>query len=234
MKQSKQILFFTLSVVGFATFECLLTALLSPLVEESLFLSRIFPYAARLLAVIPPFLALGTAVGAIRVRGLGYSLLFIGIYAAVSLFAQIPISLFAYSEADSAPYALLLFSYMLSAAVTALLFLFALLLGYAIFLQNERVSEDTPLFSLQGKDARALALAAALLTLYHLIREVIDIFGYVRDNLYIVAWEDLLFMLLSLFFFLALGVFCFCTGRVAECIFSTAPSLPASEEDDFI
>ena len=69
MKQSKRILFFTLTVAGFALLECVLTALLSPHVADSLFLSRTFPYLARLLAVIPPFLALGAAVEAMSYYG---------------------------------------------------------------------------------------------------------------------------------------------------------------------
>lgn len=234
MKQSKQILFFSLSIVGFAVLECLLTALFSPLLEESVFLTRVFPYVARVLAVIPPFLALGTAVGAIRVRGLGYSFLFIGIYAAVALFSQIPLSLFSYSAADSAPYGLLLLSYMLSGGATVFLFALALLLGYALFMQNERVSEDTPFFSLLGNDARVLALAAALLTVYHIVREVIDIFVYLKEHLYIIAGADLLSMVLSLFFFLALGVFAFVTGRAAERLFPTSLPSEPTEEDDFI
>lgn len=234
MKQSKRILFFTLTVAGFALLECVLTALLSPHVADSLFLSRTFPYLARLLAVIPPFLALGAAVEAIRVRGLGYSLLFIGIYAATSLFSQIPLSLIEYSEAYSAPYAILLLSYMLSAAVTALIFLLALLLGYTLFMQSEQVSEDTPLFSLKGRDARVLLLVSGLLTLYHLIREGIDVVLYLKNKMYIIAGEDILSILFSFCFFLALGAFCFTVGRVAERLFPTMPRREHSEEEDYV
>ena len=234
MKQSKQILFFTLSIVGFAVLECLLTALLSPMLEESVFLTRVFPYVARTLAVIPPFLALGAAVDAIRVRGLGYSFLFIGIFAVVTLFSQIPLSLFSYSAADSAPYGILLLSHMVSGIVTVLLFALALLLGYALFMQNERVSEDTPFFSLAGNDARVLALAATLLTVYHIVREVIDIFVYLKEHLYIIVGTDLFSMVLSLFFFLALGVFAFVTGRAAERFFPTVPPEEPAPEDDFV
>ena len=234
MKQSKQILFFTLTVALFAAIECVLTALLAPLLAESLFLTRVFPFIARLLAVIPPFLAIGTAVGAIRVRGLAYSFVFLGIYAGISLLSQIPLSFFAYSASDSAPYALLLFSYMLSAAVTALLFVLALLLGYALFMQGKRISVDTRLFSLEEGAARTVALASALLTLYHIIREIIDIFVYFKEKLYIVTGEDIFSMALSLLFFLALGVFCFSVGRVSERVLPTAPPAEASVEEDFI
>ena len=234
MKPSKQILFFTLSVAGFAALECLLTAFLSPLVEESLFLSRSFPYIARLLAVIPPFLALGTAVEAIRVRGLGYAYIYMGIYAGVTLFAQIPLSLVAYDPSYSAPYAVLLLSYMLSAVVTVALFSLFLLLGYALFMQNETASEDTPIFSLQGKDARVLALGAALLTLYHLILEGIGIVEYINDRLGIITGEDLFSMAFSILFFSALGVFCFLVGRISSRLFPAPYAIEGKEEDDFI
>ena len=234
MKQSRCLLLFSLTVGGFALVECLLTALLSPYVAESLFLSRSFPYLARLLAVIPPFLAFGAAVEAIRVRGLGYSLIFLGIYAGISLFFQIPLSLIDYSEFYSAPYVLLLLSYMLSAAVTALLFLFALLLGYALFMQNDLSTEDTPLFSLKGHDARALFLASGLLTLYHIIREIIDVTLYLRDKMYIITGEDVLSILFSFCFFLALGVFCFLVGRTSGRLFQALPPEEISDEDDYI
>ncbi len=233
MKQSRLFLFFTLTLCGFAVLECVLTALLSPLMEESLFLTRVFPFVARALAVIPPFLAIGTAVGAIRTRSLSFGLAFFGIYAAVTLFFQIPLSLIAYSPAGSAPYALLLVSYLLSAAVTVLLFFLALLLGYAIFLR-EGEATDAPLLSLRGGDARALALIACILTLYHLVREVIDIFAWAKNNLYIISAEDLISMLFSLFFFLCLGVFCFLTGRIAERVFQAAPPNDVTDEGDFI
>lgn len=234
MKQSKRILIFALSVAGFALLECLLTALLSPHISESLFLTRIFPYLARLLAVIPPFLALGAAVNAIRVRGLGYSLLYLGIYAAIALFSQIPLSLISYSEEYSAPYALLLLSYMLSAALTALLLLFALLLGYALFMQSEHPSEDTPLFSVAGRDARMVLLTSSLLTLYHLIREAIDVVSYLKDKMYIITGEDVLSMLFSFCFFIALGVFCFFVGRISGRLFPTALKEEKGDEDDYV
>ena len=234
MKQNKRILFFILTVLGFSLLECLLTALLSPLVTESLFVSRVFPYFTRLLAVIPPFLALGAATEAIRVRGLGYATLYIGIYAAHSLLAQIPLSLIVYTESYSAPYGTVLFSHMLSATVTALLFFLFLLLGYAVFMQSERVSEDTPIFSCRGRDARVILLASAILTLYHGLRELIDFFVYLRDKLYIVSGEDLLSILFSICFFLALGVFCFFTGRLSERFFPTLPPEEITGEDDFI
>ena len=233
MKRSRSFLFFTLSIFGLAVLECLLTGLLSPHLEDSLFLSRVFPYVARVLAVIPPFLALGATVEAIRVRGLGYSLIYMGIYAGITLFAQIPLSLISYSPANSAPYAVILFSYMLVALVTVLLFVLSLLLGYAIFMQNDRVSEDTPLFSLKGNDARALMLAAALLTAYHVIREIVSVFKYLKDKMYIVTGEDLFSMLFSLLFFFALGVFCFLVGRVSGRVFPTPP-LTENEGSDFI
>lgn len=234
MKQSRTILFFALTVLGFSLLECVLTALLAPHVSESLFLSRTFPYLARLLAVIPPFLALGAAVEAIRVRGFGYSVLFIGVYAAISLFSQIPLSLIAYSEAYSAPYALFLFSYMLSTAVTALLFFLILLLGYMLFMQSEQVSEDTPLFSLAGRDARVLFLASALLTVYHIIRETVDVAAYIKDKMSIITGEDILSMLFSYCFFLALGAFCFLTGRLSERLFPTLPPKEIGEENDYV
>lgn len=234
MKQSRSFLFFALSIVGFAVLECLLTALLSPNLEDSLFLSRVFPYVARVLAVFPPFLALGAAVEAIRVHGLGYSLIYMGIYAGVTFFEQIPLSLISYSPANSAPYAVILLSYMLVAFVTVLLFFLALLLGYAIFMQNEIVSEDTALFSLKGNDARVLALAAALLTAYHIIQEIVDIFAYLKDKLYIITGEDLFAMLLSILFFLLLGVLCFCVGRVSGRLFPTPIAIEATEDDDLI
>ena len=233
MKQSKQFLFFTLTLVGFAALECVLTALLSPLLEESLFLTRVFPFLARVLAVIPPFLALGTAVGAVRTRSFSYGLAFFGIYATVTLFFRIPLSLIEYSPVYSAPYAVLLLSYMLSAIVTVLLFFLLLLLGYAIFLRDGE-AVDAPLLSLRGGDAKALALAACVLTLYHLVREVIDIFAWAKDNLYIISAEDLISMLSSLLFFLLLGVLCFTTGRVAQRVFKTLPPVEPSDEGDFI
>lgn len=234
MKQSKQFLFFTLTVLGFALLECLLTAILSPYLSESLFLSRTFPFVARVLAVIPPFLALGAAVEAIRVRGLGYSMIFIGIYAMIALLSQIPLSLISYTEDLSAPYALLLFTYMLSAAVTALLLFLALLLGYMLFMQNETTSEDTPILSLEGRDARVLLLVSAILTLYHLIRETIDIVGYIRDQMNIVSGDDVLSIILTICFFLALGVFCFVTGRVAGRLFPTSLPEEIGDEKDYV
>ena len=233
MKQSKQFLLFSLTLFGFAAVECVLTALLSPLLEDSLFLTRTFPFVARALALIPPFLTLGTAVGATRVRSLSYALSFFGIYAAVTLFFQIPLSLLAYSPANSAPYAILLLSYMISALATVLLFFLSFLLAYAIFLK-EGEGENAPLFSLNGGEARAVALCALILTLYHLVREVIDIFAWARDNLYIISAEDLISMLFSLFFFLVLGAFCFATGRVATHLFPTAPLEEITDEDDSV
>lgn len=234
MKPSKQFLFFTLTVFGFAAVECVLTAFLSPMLEESLFLTRVFPFVARVLAVIPPFLAIGTAVGAVRTRSFSYGLAFFGIYAAVLLFSQIPLSLLAYSPESSAPYAVLLLSYMISATVTALLFFLALLLGYAIFLRDGEYTESTPLLSLRGGSARAIALVACILTLYHLVLEVIGIFTWAKENLYIISAEDLISMLFSLLFFLLLGVFCFVTGRVAELVFKTAEPEELTDEGDFI
>ena len=233
MKQLKQFLLFGLTLFGFAALECVLTLLLSPLLEDSLFLTRVFPFAARVLAVIPPFLTFGVAVAAVRVRSLSYALSFFGIYATISLFFQIPLSLFNYTPANSAPYAVMMLSYMISAAITVLFFLLVFLLSNTLFLRDGG-KDDGAILSLRSGEARAVLTMAVLLTVYHLIREVIDIFAWAKENLYIIAAEDLISMLFSFLFFLALGVFCYAVGRVGGKLFPTLPPEEVTDENDFI
>ena len=101
MKQSKQLLFYTLILCFFFALECVLTAVFSPLLAKTVFLSTVLPFVFRLFAVIPPFLALGLAFSSARIRSLPYALLFIGIYATASLFAQIPLSLLAFASSSA-------------------------------------------------------------------------------------------------------------------------------------
>ena len=232
MKQSKQLLFYTLILCFFFALECVLTAVFSPLLAKSVFLSTVLPFVFRLFAVIPPFLALGLAFSSVRIRSLPYALIFIGIYATVALSSQIPLSLLAFAEAESGSYVTILFSYMLTAALTALLFLFFFLLGYALFLQGDTKTERK-FFTLADSEARALALSALLLGVYTLVREIIDMISYAKDKLYILTGEDIVSMIASILFFTALGFFTFFIARIAPHILPTLP-IEINEEDDYI
>lgn len=233
MKQSKQLLLFSLILVGFSVLECVLTVVFSPLLEKVALLATVLPFLFRALAILPPFFTLGIAFCAVRVRSFPYALSFLGIYAMVYLIAQIPLSLAAFLSASTASYGTILFSYMLTATITALLFLLLFVLGYALFLQGASDTPPTAIFTLSDSEGRALALAASLLTLYSLVREIIDILAYAKDKLYILTGEDLISMLVSILFFLALGVLGFAAGREAPRILPTAP-LFTDEEDDFV
>ena len=107
------------------------------------------------------------------------------------------------------------------------------LLANTLFLR-EGIKDDGVLLSLRSGEARAVALMAILITLYHLGREVVDIFTWAKENLYIIAAEDLISMLFSLLFFLALGVFCFFVGRFGKRLFPTTVPKEIPEENDFI
>ena len=232
MKQSKQLFLFTLILLSFSLLECVFTAVFSPMLEKSVFLSTVLPFVFRLFAVTPPFFALGLAFAALHVRSFSYGLSFLGIYAMVALITQIPLSLLAFVSAESASYGPILFSYMLTATLTALLFLLFFLLGYALFLQGD-TRDSNAVFTLACGDARAMALSASLLTLYTLIREIVDMIAYAKDKLFVLTGEDILSMAFSLLFFTALGVFCFLVGRIAGRILPTIP-LEINEEDDYV
>lgn len=226
MKLSKQILCFSLILAAFCLLECTVSLLLPRGIDTGLLvLDMLFYYLMQTIAAVPPFLALGVAVGAIRTRGFAFALLFVGIYAGIDLFTQVPLSLFAYAVTDSASYGAILFSYMLSSAVFSLALLFALLLGYALFMQHKSQAADRALFSLRDGGARVLALCAAIFTAYRFLSRLLDILSYAKSKLYILSAEDILDFGVSLLFVLLLGVLSFAVGRFAE---RRLPSDPSS------
>ena len=231
MTTAKRILPYTLTLAALALLEILLSAFVVPSLAKNATAAELFSLFFALLAVLPPFIALGASVALLRTRPFSHVLFPMAIYAGIDLFAAIPLSLLSYSVAYSAPYGLLLASYMVSSLVTSLLFLGALLLGYALFLQGRgETAYDARVFSLTDPFARPLLLAAALLTLYHLVREVIGMIDYAKERLFVISARDVLFMLLYLLFFLLLGVFSFAVGRMAERVLP--PVLANAEADD--
>ena len=220
MTTAKRTLPYALTLFAFSLLEILLSAFVSPLVAKNATAAELFSLVTALLAVVPPFLATGTAVALLRTRTFSYALFPMGVYAAIDLFTAVPLSLISYSAATSAPYGLLLASYMITSAVTSLLFLAALLLGYALFMNGKPVAEASArILDTSDAGARPVLLSAALLTLYHLVREVVGMVRYAQDKLFVLSARDLLFMLLYLIFFLLLGVFSFAVGRLSERLF---------------
>ena len=144
--------------------------------------------------------------------------------------------MFAYLSDTTAYYGVVLFSYMLSSLITALLFFLLLVLGFAIFLQGKKdLAPKERIFSVRDGGAAVLWTVAGLLTVYNLVTEVIDILSYAKDKLYILSSEDIFDMLLSILFTLFLCVFCFVTGRMAERWLPTVlPEEDENEADDFL
>ena len=220
MTTAKRTLPYVLTLSAFAVAEILLSAFVFPLVAKNATAAELFSLLSALLAVVPPFLAIGVSVPLLRTRPFSYALFPMGVYAAIDLFTAVPLSLISYSAASSAPYGLLLASYMITSAVTSLLFLGALLLGYALFMNGKPFTDASArIFDISDVGARPVLLIATMLTLYHLVREIIGMVRYAQDKLFVLSARDLLFMLLYLIFFLLLGVFSFAVGRISERIF---------------
>lgn len=220
MIKAKRILPYTLTQAALALLEILLSAFVTPLLVKSATAAELFSLLFALFAVIPPFLALGMGTSLLRTHPISHALLPLIIFGGIDLFAEIPLSLIAFTTADSAPYGVLLASYMITSVVTTLLFVGVLVLGYALFLQGDKAtSREGGIFSLSDAYARPVLLASALFTLYRVIREVIGMVEYARDRLFVISARDVLYMLLYLLFFLLLGVFSFAVGRISERIF---------------
>ncbi len=224
MKLSKQILSFSLILAAFSLLECAVAVLFPRgIATGSLAFDMLFYYLFQALAVIPPFLALGVSVGAIRARGFSFALVFVGIYAAIDLFVQVPLSLLAYTEAYSAPYGVLLLTYMLSSAVFSAVLLLSLLLGYALFMRGKGDSAAGGIFSLRDGGARVLCLSAGIFTAYRLIIRLADILSYAKSKLYILSAEDILDFGAAILFPFLLGTLSFAVGRFAERLLPSAP-----------
>lgn len=231
MIKAKRILPYTLTLAGFALLEILLSAFVAPLLVKNAVAAELFSLLFAMLAVIPPFLAFGMATELLRTHPISHAILPLAILGGIDLFAEIPLSLIAYTAAGSAPYGVLLASYMITSAVTTLLFLCVLVLGYALFLQGDKAtSREGGIFSLSDAYARPPLLAAVLFTLYRTVREVIGMVEYARDRLFVISARDVLYMLLYLVFFLLLGVFSFCVARLSARILP--PILAKEAEDD--
>jgi hypothetical protein len=239
MKKNNQILFYTLTLVGLALLEILLPVLYRAFPPRSLLGEQLIYHISRTLAVIPPFLMLGTAVGAVRARSFSHSLIFFFLYAGILLFTQVPLSLLSYAAADTAVlYGPVLLSYMLSTALECLLFFLLLVLAYALFLQGKssaaEVGRDTRLFSLATGDARAILLTSLLLAAYNLVQETLRVLEHLKLKLYVLSGEDVFDITLAFFFIFFLAFFCFVTGRVASRLFPTAPADEENADADFI
>ena len=231
MKSSKQILIFSLVTVGFWVLTPALSALMGVLPSESLWLSQILFYLTRLASAIPPFFMLGVAVGALRVRGMGYAMALLGIYAGLDLFLQVPLTLLTYdSVASSAPFSLILFAELLAEALSATVFLLLLVLGYSAFMQGRKQGNGAALFSLGDASGRILGLCALIVTLYNLVYEIVEIVRYAKDKLYILSGEDILDIGISLLFLLFLGFFLFFVARLSERLLPTLPPDDSDEE----
>lgn len=234
MKRSNQILSYTFTILALALLEILLSALYQAFPPRTLFWGQVIYYFSRILAVLPPFLMLGTALGAARIRSFSYALMFVAIYAGVFLLAQVPLSLIIYAADVTELYGVTLFSYMLSSVITSLIFLLALVLIYALFVQGKEINAgEDKIFTLRAPTARALFTAALILTVYNLVSETFSVIAHLKENLYILSGEDIFDITLAFLFILFLAVFCFVAGRMAERLF---PTLPACDEsaDDFI
>ena len=238
MKRSKQILFYTLTLVGLALLEILVSVLYQAFPTQSILGTRLFHIVSRILAVIPPFLMLGTAIGAIRARSFSHALTFFFIAVGILLFAQVPISLFSFAAATDPTvlYGEVLATFMLSTAIECVLFFLVLVLVNAVFLQGKRPSseESDRLLTLKSDSARAVMLASLLLAVYNLAQELIAFFRELKGNLGILTSEAAADLLMAVLFLLFLAFFCFVTGRVGERLFPTAPADDENTDADFI
>ena len=209
MKEQKKFFVFTLVLFSLAVLACLLTPLFS-------FLSDAVPlsvYAvkpiSRLLVVSAPFFPLGVAANVAREERFSHGLVFVGIYTGVELLFSVPLSLIAYDVSFSAPDALTLLIYMLTALVVGLIVLGCLGGGYALFLQREG---DASAYSLKNPVARTVALGAASLSIYYLVTEIVDFLSYAQDRLWVLTGAEVFDFCYFVLWILLAGGFAYYVG----------------------
>ena len=235
MKPFKQIALFTLSMAILTVIQIVLSAILTVFKDTILdhtVLTLLANYTERLIAVLPPVLTFGVAIGAARRQPLSYSFFFFGIYAVLALMAQVPITLISYSPENSAPYVLILISGFAAALLSVLLVACVFLLTYALFIHGGHAREEGRFFSFRDSGARCLWITAALFALYYLGADVLLIVEHLRENLGILNPEDLFTMPLAVFSAPCLLLFGYAIVRLSERLLPTASPEEYGDEDD--
>ncbi len=199
-------------MIFFALVEIGLTPLLTYLADERLALTVPLGYLAQALAFIPPFLMIGAVAGKCARTSFGASLAFFAIFAAVDLLGQFPLAYFAYDNALSTPFWLMLLVYLALSLLHSAFFLLLLLLGYLLFARGKASLEER-FFGFGGSDARMLTLAVLAITLQELVLFVMDFYAHLKEKLFIFEAVDLLDAFLSLLFIAFCASVAFLSGR---------------------
>ncbi len=199
-------------MVFFALVEVGLTPLLTYLADERLALTVPLGYFAQALAFIPSFLMIGAVAGKCVRTSFGASLDLFAIFAAVDLLGQFPLAYFAYDNALSTPFWLMLLVYLVLSLLHSAFFLLLLLLGYLLFTRGKATREER-FFGFGGSDARMLTLAVLAIALQELILFIVDFYGHLKEKLFIFEAVDLLDAFLSLLFIAFCMSLAFLSGR---------------------
>ena len=211
---------FFLIMLIFGGLEAGLTPLLTFLGEEGLALAVPLYYFTKALAVIAPFLMMGGVAYAMCEGSFLSSLPFFGIYTAVRILLQFPLSLYEYSESLSSPYLLVLVVYLLTAILNAAVFFFLLLLGYLLFVRRGGGHEKR-FFGISGADTRTLWLAVAVIAVQDTVVFAVGFIEHLKGKLWIFDWADLTDALFSIAFIGLCALLSFAAGRFAMRAFYT-------------
>ena len=197
--------------------ECILTPIISLLQDNTSLLLYPLYYLSRILALCAPFFTLGAILAGWGQYGFHRVWLFFIPFLLVDLIVQVPISLFAYYNDLLSSFGLLLFGYALTSLAVSLLLLLLALLGYFLFFfKKERLVYHSVFFTVKSNEGRAAALCAAVVALYLLTTEVINIIEDAASLLWVIDGIDLANYLFSLVFAAACGLGCYAAARAGS------------------
>ena len=226
LKKHPYVSFFVLMVL-FCAIETGLTRLITLFGEMGLAVVVFLGYFAQLIAVITPFFMIGGVAFLLCERPFFQSLPLFGIFTAVKLFTQFPLSILHYSEDLSSSFGYILLVYLTKELLSCAVLFLILLLGYLLFMRRE-TTHEVVFFGFRGSDTRMLSLGVGLITLQHLAVFVTSFLEHLKEKLWMFDGGDLADLIFSLLFIALRALLAYAIGRLAMRLLYP---LPKAEEE---